>query len=90
MANLCLHDYLSNLGGALAGIIFFLYGLAPNPVAGENCLHFRSFLKIPRIVGKSLPHRVGVFSMLPNPSKCQLVRGAGTFSLVAMLSGSHA
>jgi hypothetical protein len=35
-------------------------------------LDFRSFFKILRIVGKSLPHRVGAFSMLPNPSKCHI------------------
>jgi hypothetical protein len=29
-----------------------------------------SFSKIHRIEGKSLPHSIAVFSMLPNPSKC--------------------
>jgi hypothetical protein len=33
---------------------------------------FSVILKILRIVGKSLPHPVGVFSMLPNPSKCNI------------------
>jgi hypothetical protein len=34
---------VSKLGGALAGKHFFVYCLAPNPVAGENCLHFSIF-----------------------------------------------
>jgi hypothetical protein len=33
----------SELGGALAGKTNLLYGLGPNPVAGENCLHFSFF-----------------------------------------------
>jgi hypothetical protein len=33
---------------------------------------FGSFLKVPRIVRKSLPHPVGVLSMLPNPAKCHI------------------
>ena len=35
-------------------------------------LDFGSFLKIPRIVGKSSAHTVGVFSMLSNPPKCHM------------------
>jgi hypothetical protein len=35
-------------------------------------LDFLSFFKTLRIVGKSLPHPIGVFSMLPNPSKCHI------------------
>jgi hypothetical protein len=31
------------LGGALAGNCFFVYGLGPNPRAGENGLHFSIF-----------------------------------------------
>jgi hypothetical protein len=31
------------LGGALAGKQKMVYGLGPNPVAGENCLHFSMF-----------------------------------------------
>ena len=47
-------------------------GLGPNPAAGQmfTLLDFGSFLKVARSVGKSLPHSVDVFSMLPNPSKC--------------------
>ena len=33
----------NRLGGALAGKKNLLYGLGPNPVAGENCLHFSIF-----------------------------------------------
>ena len=35
-------------------------------------LDFGSFLKIPKIVGKSSACPVGVFSMLPNPPKCHI------------------
>jgi hypothetical protein len=59
----------------LAGKQNLLYGLGPNPVAGTKMftlLDFRSFVEVLRIVGKSPPHPVGVFSMLPNPSKCHI------------------
>ena len=35
-------------------------------------LDFRSFFKIFRIVAKSMPHPVGVFCLLPHPSKCHI------------------
>ena len=43
-----------------------LYSLGQNPVAGKmlTLLDFGSFLKTPRIVGKSSTHTVGVFSVL--------------------------
>ena len=35
-------------------------------------LGFESFLEIPRIICKSLPHPWGIFSMLSNPAKCHI------------------
>jgi hypothetical protein len=66
---------VSLLGGALAGEQNLLYCLGQIPASGKKCLHFsnfESFLKIPRIVGKSSAHPVAVFSMLPNPPKCHI------------------
>ena len=48
-----------------------LYGLGQNPVAGRmlTLLDFGLFLKIPRIVGKSSAHPVGVFFPAPRSSQ---------------------
>ena len=63
------------LGGALAGKRNLLYGLGPNPVAGERFVYTSRF---PVIFPNSQNCRQitatprGVFSMLPNPSKCHI------------------
>ena len=78
-------------GGALAGKTFCLYCLETNPAAGENCLHFstfKSFLKILRIEGKSLANTVGVFSMLPSPSKCHIRQKSRKSTILTIKSKS--
>ena len=63
-----------SLGGALAGKYEFLYCLGKiQPLKRMlTLLDVGSFLKMPRIVGKSSAHPVGVFSMRPNPPKCNI------------------
>jgi hypothetical protein len=49
--------------------------LAPNPNICETItlLDFGSFVKVLRIVSKSLAQTAGVFCMLSNPPKCEIM-----------------
>jgi hypothetical protein len=52
-------------------------------------LDFESFLKVLRIVGKSLPHPVGVFCMLQNPPKCHIIHKSKLFIYVNKSIKNH-
>ena len=58
----CFH-YCSQLANCKSANI-----LTVHTCCGKAC----SFLTILRLVGKSLPHPVGVFWVLPNPPKCHI------------------
>ena len=62
------------LSGRSFGWSILLYGLGQNSVAGKmlTLLDFGTFLKIPRIVGKSSAHPIGVSSMPPTLPKCHI------------------
>ena len=65
------------LGGALAGKIFVVDPSGPKSEHSKELftlLDLGSFLKVLKIVGKSLPHPVGVFCALPNPPKCHIMQ----------------
>jgi hypothetical protein len=63
------------LGGALAGIFVSAAWVYIQPLESMfTFLDVGSFLKMARILSKSLQHPVGVFAMLPHPPKCHILR----------------
>ena len=62
--------HLGYLGGVFVCFCCVLFGSnASRWKEILTLLDFVAFLKVPRIAGKSLPHPVGTFSILPHPPK---------------------
>ena len=74
------------LGGALAGkqIFYTVWSKNQLPRRMLTLLDFGSFLKFPKIVGKSSACPVGVFSMQPNPPKCHIRQKSRKTSILQM------